>query len=180
MRFHDVKRHLKPYKIFQQRRTTINHAIASAIAPSDEYDPEAVAEAMRHLGQNPEEPLNCVYCGNPAETWDHVVATVKKSQFSGAGHRLGNLLPCCKPCNSKKGNKDWKNYILQLNLTDTVRNERMDKIERHLARYFVRDEIPETIAEYSELISLQSQILALLQKADEVADSLRRKLKQMD
>src|SRR5262249_13804437 len=33
----DIKPHLRPYSIVQRRRTTINHAFASALAPCDEY-----------------------------------------------------------------------------------------------------------------------------------------------
>jgi 5-methylcytosine-specific restriction endonuclease McrA len=106
MRFPDIRRYLKPYSIVASRTTTVNHAFAASIAPSDTYEAAKVREAVVALGQDADADLVCVYCGAEAETWDHVHATVKDKAFSGHGHRLGNLLPCCKPCNSKKGNKD--------------------------------------------------------------------------
>jgi 5-methylcytosine-specific restriction endonuclease McrA len=44
----------------------------------------------------------CIYCGiKPAKlTMDHVIPLSK-----GGPHTKGNIVPACKPCNSKKGNK---------------------------------------------------------------------------
>lgn len=46
MRLNDLKAHLRPYSIVQRRKTTINHAFASALAPSDAYDQHRLAKAM--------------------------------------------------------------------------------------------------------------------------------------
>lgn len=40
----------------------------------------------------------CIYCGERADTIDHVVPLVR-----GGTNYEGNLAPCCKPCNSRKG-----------------------------------------------------------------------------
>ena len=105
MRYKDIRRYLKPYSMVASRATTINHAFAACIAPCDKYDEEVMRKAIIALGQDPDSDLLCVYCGDEAETWDHIHATVREKKFSGHGHRIGNLLPCCKTCNSKKGNK---------------------------------------------------------------------------
>lgn len=68
-----LKYHLNPYSIFTKRRTTINHAFASALAPNDQYDEKVIDDALRVLGQNPDHDLTCVYCGQDAETWDHLI-----------------------------------------------------------------------------------------------------------
>lgn len=102
MRKTSLKGHLKPYSIFNKRRTTINHAFASALAPNDQYDETVIDDALRVLGQNPDDDLECVYCGREAETWDHLIGLVKNSQLRGYGHQIGNLIPCCRSCNSKK------------------------------------------------------------------------------
>jgi 5-methylcytosine-specific restriction endonuclease McrA len=41
----------------------------------------------------------CFYCGRPATTADHVVPVSK------GGGSAANLVPACKPCNSRKGNR---------------------------------------------------------------------------
>lgn len=68
MRYTDIRRHLKPYSIYTKRRTTINHAFASSIAPVDKYDDKIIREAISVLGQDPDEPLKCAYCNGEAET----------------------------------------------------------------------------------------------------------------
>ncbi len=65
---------------YGKRRTTINHAFASAIAPSDNYDEKNINEALEFLGQNPNEDLKCVFCNDEAETWDHLVGLVKNGE----------------------------------------------------------------------------------------------------
>jgi hypothetical protein len=75
MKIDSIKAHLQPYSIMKKRQTTINHAFASAIAPSDAYDAKTVKEAVAMLGQDPEKDLLCVYADQ--------------------GRRLGSRF-CCK------------------------------------------------------------------------------------
>jgi hypothetical protein len=77
MKVEEIKTFLRPYSIYNQRSTTINHAFASAIAPVDSYNGKKFHDAMKLLGQNPSD-LMCAYCEkNIAETWDHANALVK-------------------------------------------------------------------------------------------------------
>src|SRR5262249_39203531 len=95
----DIRPHLRPYSIVQRRKTTINHAFASPLAPCDEYDEERLARAMAALGQDDLDALRCVYYGAGGETWDHLVGLVKNSEPNGYEHQVGNLVPCCRACN---------------------------------------------------------------------------------
>jgi len=175
MRYSDIRRYLKPYSIVANRTTTVNHAFAAAIAPCDPYDEQKVRDAVRHLGQDPNGDLVCVYCGAKAETWDHVHATVQDKKFSGFGHRLGNLLPCCKPCNSRKGNKVWSSYLDSLDLDAVELTRRKGLIEAYLAQYRLLDAIPEQFHEYQQLQDLRQQVLKIFAQADTLAEQLRRK-----
>jgi len=175
MRYRDIRRYLKPYSIVANRTTTVNHAFAAAIAPCDPYDEQKTRDAVRQLGQNPETDLVCVYCGSRAETWDHVHATVQDKRFSGFGHRLGNLLPCCKPCNSKKGNKTWSVYMDSLGLDAAELTRRKRIIEDYLAQYRLLDAIPEQFPEYQQLQDLRRQVVEIFAQADVLADQLRLK-----
>lgn len=168
MRYSSIRSHLKPYVIVSRRRTTINHAFAAAIAPSDSYDEKRVKEAIHVLGQNPDQDLECAYCGALAQTWDHVFATVKDSHFSGHGHRLGNLLPCCKACNSAKGNKNWRRYLEEMN-----RPDRIASIENYLNCYGMNDQLPEQSCAYKRLLEIRSEVLKLLTEADVLANHPR-------
>lgn len=119
MKLEGIKKHLRSYSIEQKRKTTVNHAFASALAPYDHYDEKRVTEAMNLLGQTDMNDLRCVYSNSAAETWDHLVGLVKDSQLNGYGHQIGNLVPSCRACNSSKGNKDWREF-LRSRITDKV------------------------------------------------------------
>lgn len=173
MRIKSVASHLRPYLMLARRRTTINHAFAAAVAPSDIYHEGTVVEAMQTLGLDPSIDLLCAYCGNEAETWDHIFATVKDSRFSGHGHRLGNLLPCCKPCNSKKGNKAWDVHLSSLPMTDDERASRAAAISRYIASYGVSDAAPALSTDYIRLEEIRLQVLDLLAEGDSVASRIR-------
>lgn len=173
MRYSSIRNHLKPYLIVARRRTTINHAFASAIAPSDAFDEAQVRKAMIHLGQDPDKDLKCAYCDAPAKTWDHVFATVKNSRFSGYGHRLGNLLPCCKSCNSAKGNKSWEAYLTSLGCRD--HSVRAHRISTYLAMYKKVDSVPANSMEYARLTDIRQKVLDLLEEADVLAKKIRER-----
>ena len=99
-------------------------------------------------------------------------ATVKAKEFSGHGHRLGNLLPCCKPCNSKKGNKPWRTFLKEQRLDDP---DRVQIIEQYLQKHRVIDTIPKDLAELDAMRKLRCEVLSLLAKADQVAQKIREK-----
>jgi endonuclease I len=174
MRYTNVRRYLKPYNIVDSRKTTIVNALVSALAPHDDFDDQKVQDAIRTCLEQDLNDLVCVYCGAPAQTWDHVVALVHREQFSGYGHRLGNLLPCCKSCNSRKGNQDWQAFMA--NLEESPEHDlRRDKIARYLRRYQRKDEVPQSAQQ--ELIKTRDQIIELMAKADEIADRVRADLR---
>ncbi len=177
MNYRDIRRHLVPYRIFTRRKTTINHAFAAAVAPCDDFAEAVVRDALKLLDQDPDGPLTCVYCDGAAETWDHVFATVKASVFSGAGHRLGNLVPCCKPCNSKKGNRSWQAYIASREAEGAARDARTARLERYLRQHFVEDKLPTGLPEYARLMEIRNEVLQLMREADEVAAVIRERMR---
>lgn len=177
MKLAGIKRHLRIYSIEKRRRTTINHAFASALAPCYDFDEARLAEAMSLLGQTDFDNLRCVYCDSPATSWDHMVGLVKDSQLSGYGHQIGNLVPCCRDCNSSKRNKDWREF-LRVTIPDAVKRQ---GIERDLQKYLItyakeidlkraEDENPTDWIRYNEI---KAQIIELMSEADKLADRLR-------
>jgi hypothetical protein len=134
-----------------------------------------VRSALTALGQDPDAELKCAYCGARAETWDHANATVRGKKFSGHGNRIGNLLPCCKQCNSRKGNKDWLVYLNRVDAPEALRAERERGIRAYLEGYSAKDAIPEHLPEYEQLQELRGRILELFRKADELATIVRSK-----
>lgn len=173
-----IREHLRPYVMLSRRKTTIAHMFASAIAPVDDYDEARVMEGLAMLGQSGAEELQCVYCDQPAETWDHLSALVIAGSFSGHGHQLGNLVPCCKPCNSRKGNKDYRKFLQNRASSRADAERRIERISAYSSHFLPRP-LPQGEyarlwpAEMARLTELQLQILALMRHADDLAGELR-------
>lgn len=177
MKKQSIKLHLAPYSIIQKRKTTINHAFASAIAPVDNYDEAILREALTLLGQEPDGDLNCVYCGLLAETWDHLIGLVEKMELRGYGHQLGNLVPCCRSCNSKKGAKSWEIYLKGASPDEQTFLAKRLLITTYLERYaapvnlkYAAEQLPNEWMRYCET---KREVFRLMAEADVIAANLR-------
>jgi hypothetical protein len=177
MRSDSIRAHLKPYSISQKRATTLNHAFASALAPCDPYEPDRISEALRALGQEPA-ALTCVYCHGAAETWDHLEGLVRDKSFSGYGHTVQNLVPACRHCNSRKGNRPWREFLASC-CPPEERERRVGAIEAHCSRGATAEATlaalsavpPELNARF---VAIRAQMSALMEEADRVAAEIRR------
>ncbi|MFT5836417.1 MAG: hypothetical protein ACI9RG_001323 [Sulfurimonas sp.] len=180
MKKEDIKRHLKTYSVYNKRRTTINHAFASAIAPSDDFDEDKMNEALKFLGQNPNKELKCVFCNEYAETWDHLVGLVKNGELRGYGHQIGNLVPCCKQCNSKKGSKEFDRFINEYNEIYCDKNGLIKLLSQYQMKFskeinlnLLKEKTPET---YKQFLKVKQEVFDLMEKADILAEKLRQNI----
>ncbi|SKB63293.1 HNH endonuclease [Soonwooa buanensis] len=181
MKKNDLKRHLSIYSIFKKRNTTINHAFASAISYYDDYDESLINKALKFLNQNPNNDLKCVYCNKKGETWDHLEALVNSGTFTGFGHELGNLVPCCKKCNSSKGRKNYVNYITGLKIEESEKENLISKLTDY-KNTFIANKIDINSKEYNKLTqkyyAIKNEIFELMKQADIEAEIIRNKLKK--
>jgi 5-methylcytosine-specific restriction endonuclease McrA len=53
--------------------------------------------------------FKCAYCG--VETDLHMEHAIPINKENLGEHRLGNLIPSCNPCNSRKAGKDFKEFL---------------------------------------------------------------------
>lgn len=176
MKGSSIKKYLKPNTI-QSRKSTFSNAFASALAPYDDYSEIEVERVVQDLDQDPAEDLFCVYCGTEAATWDHVYNRVLNGEFSGHGHRIRNLVPCCRTCNESKGKKHWKSFLESLDSDD--KDQRVHRIERFLHSHaapndyeIIKSKAPE---ELDQFLQVWGQIFDLMAKADQLANTIRRK-----
>jgi hypothetical protein len=180
MKKEDIKRHLKTYSVYNKRRTTINHAFASAIAPSDNYDENIINEALVFLEQNPNEDLKCVFCNEEAETWDHLIGLVKKGELRGFGHQIGNLVPCCKICNSKKGSKEFEKFITEYDNIYKNKNQLIVLLTKYQNKFAKEIDLvllkQKTPNEFEEFSKIKQEIFNLMIKADTIANKLRQNI----
>jgi hypothetical protein len=173
-----IRAHLRAYEIRARRATTVNHAFASAIAPVDRFSIDRVRRGVMLLGQDPDLPLRCVYCDESAETWDHLRGLVLDREFSGYGHVLGNLVPCCRSCNSRKGAKDWRRFLTALVDDEGEREERERRIDAYVAEFLPEPVSADVFAKrcpelMQEFADIRDQVIALLARADVVAAAIR-------
>lgn len=181
MKKESIKFHLAAYRIYDKRRTTINHAFASAIAPYDDYDEERIDKALTFLGQDPcGGKLLCVYCKSNAETWDHLEGLVKDGALRGLGHQLGNLVPCCKRCNSEKGGKDPIKFIQTSSRIAGDRTRLTNLIEIYMHSYAkpinlvqLERNLPK---DWNRFQNIKKEIFSLMNEADKIAERLREKI----
>ncbi|WOF74371.1 HNH endonuclease [Parvibaculaceae bacterium PLY_AMNH_Bact1] len=176
MRIDSLKRKLgKPDKV-QSRNSTINSQFSRAIASYDRFDEEVVKEAILALGQDPSRDLVCVYCRNPASGWDHLYGITRNKEYTGFGHQMRNLVPCCASCNSSKGNKDWRDFVATKctanseSLVELLSEYSRDVEEGAISAAAIKDICPDLMGEYYQT---QSKILELMAEADRIADQIR-------
>ncbi|MGJ0308824.1 HNH endonuclease [Aliarcobacter cryaerophilus] len=175
MKKEDIKKHLSIYSIYNKRKTTINHAFASSIAPIDLYNDTKIREALLFLEQDPDSLLKCVYCENEAQTWDHLVGLVKNNELRGFGHQIGNLVPCCKECNSKKGSKDYQIFIQEHNKIKKNKEYLINILSSYQEKYTTKLDFEKLklSQEYKDFILIKEEIFKLIEKADLYAKKIR-------
>jgi hypothetical protein len=172
-----IRTHLKPYSIVASRRTTVAHAFASALAPVDKHDPIKVDDALAKLGQADLSRLTCVYCEQPAQTWDHLENLVKDGQLAGYGHQVGNLVPSCRHCNSAKGGRPYREFVGRLSaLSEEQKEALVARLESHLglaSPVLGSASTPGIEQDLKQFQAIQQKVLDLLREADAVAERIR-------
>ena len=179
MRTEDIKKKLRPHRI-HGRKSTLTTAFASAIAPRDDYEPDRVNRVIRDLRQNPSN-LKRVFCGKPATSWDHLVPLIKDKKFSGYGHWLGNLVPCCTDCNALKRGVDWRDFLKSQDPSNFHAKKTL--LLRHVEKYGRTKISSRKIerlcgAEMRHLDKLRDGIFDRMKEADRVASVIHERLQK--
>ena len=170
MKMEKIKAYLAPYRVYGRVSTTVSYGVVAAIAPRDLFDAERLSSALRVLDQDPEGDLLCVYCDAPAASWDHLVGLVQNRKPTGAGHVIGNLVPCCHSCNGRKGGRDWRDFVAQI--PDHGRRALVTERLENLLRFAFGDAgIPTDPTPFSEearakIFALRDEIHELMREID--------------
>lgn len=175
-----MKTWLAQYKV-SSRSSTVTNAFVAALLPHDEYDEVKVQQAMTRLGQKSDE-LNCVYCGRPATTWDHLICLVQAKKANGHGHRVRNLVPCCSTCNSSKGGTPFDDWIQGythskkgfIKGTTRVSGDRVELVK--LLREY-QSECPKRSTDdldlETKLMIMRDRVIDILIEADQLVENAR-------
>jgi len=123
------------YDPVKNRTSTIARAMACSLDPRISCSRED-EEEWRHILRQPEGPLTCAYCGQPATHLDHLRPLIDGKYPTGWITEPGNLVPCCSVCNQKKGNSDWQEYMKSpLCNSDGKVDDRIECIEELLNHF---------------------------------------------
>ena len=93
----------------------------------DTRDGDRTLRAWIEAGNDPE---RCAYCAEPAQTIDHLNCIVRNGMPTGFGHDTHNLVPCCHPCNSSKGTRPWRLWMLARSGKSSPAYQTLDRFER--------------------------------------------------
>jgi hypothetical protein len=95
----------------------------------------------------------------------------------GFGHQIGNLVPCCRACNSEKGAKEWETYLRKKVLDDSAFEAKHRQITFYLTGYAVRVNLKlaeeQNPAEWKRYDEIKEKICNLMKEADKIAEKLR-------
>lgn len=114
------------------RASTITNAFAHAVLPVKLSTIDTLYAALDVLGQDLND-LRCVYCGALTHGWDHLRPTVARKLPTGYITEVFNQVPACGKCNSSKGGKDWKAWMLG-NAKNSPTRRGVDDIPGKVAR----------------------------------------------
>jgi len=164
-----------------RRWSTINGAIQIALAVPEVYDEKKVAELIELLDQKMDDILTCVYCGDDAATWDHLLNNIQGGRFSGYGNRILNLVPACRTCNERKGGKPWRDFVKEVaptNVEDVIRRlaavEARNDVERH-SWEMIQTRYPDLASSYDRA---QGELRAKVQELDKIAEQIRAAIRR--
>lgn len=88
------------------RISTLRRSMACTLMNRDACTPEQEQEWLKFFPTK-----TCAYCGAPATHLDHLHPMIQDNEPTGYGTDPGNLVPCCKNCNTPKGNMDWESFM---------------------------------------------------------------------
>lgn len=167
----------------KSRTSTISNAYAISITPYIRPDNSLLDDYYHELGL---EKCQCGYCLRKGEgkTVDHINPLVKNGMPSGFITDIGNLIPCCKDCNSSKGGKDFKEWykspknvarLLKIGLTEKEIDERYQIILAYINKHCSTPLSYESIVgkeKWDEYIKRKERLLNILKEEQEFCDEL--------
>lgn len=130
----------------------------------DKYsNPNAMKLAEKELGKK------CTYCGISSQDV-YLQPDFLWPQSKGGIHEIGNVVPACPTCNSKRGSKDWIEFMRTSDtvITKSTKSEIEEQIKKITA--FMKKYNMEKVPNIEDYLS-ESQI-ALRESLDLLLDAI--------
>jgi len=164
------------------RTSVMSNVFVQAVMPVIQPTAGELADGLSALRNDGSE---CVYCGDRATDFDHLMPLVKHGQPTGYITEPGNMVPSCGPCNQSKSGQEWRAWMLgPARLSPSSRGiagvpERIAAIENFIAwRGPVQIDFAAAAGEawstYREhLEGIKAAMVAAQKEADAVRDIIR-------
>lgn len=176
------------------RSSTITSAFVHSITPwltnltaeeeneiRELYDRVKILYGIEILGTDKKDN-KCAYCGQSANTTDHIHPLVNGSNASGDITEIYNLIPCCATCNSSKGGESFVDWYDKKATEDYVNSVKGDYTNRKKALLYLIGELdkkssskkildfhksPEGIRRLNNIYKHRDEVNALMKKYEE-------------
>lgn len=167
------------------RSSSITAATWKSIMPVVKPNIDEFEKVLQVLGMS-RDKIFCAYCGDKWTLWDHFEPVVEDKKFTGYITEIHNLVPCCSPCNSSKGNSHWRNWISGGAKQSPATREvcdlggRIKSLERFEKLNRIKIEIPNDIVKEMEILwSNVSIVLSALPNLQEEANVIKKNLENL-
>ncbi|HYF80521.1 MAG TPA: hypothetical protein VD973_25720 [Symbiobacteriaceae bacterium] len=162
------------------RRSSITYAIAASASPYAVPTEAEFNEMLQILGMD-RDHLRCVFCNKPTKRLGHLNALVEDRQPTGWGTTIGNLVPVCSTCGSRRGNQPWAEWLQQqatdktwpghANVIETTK--RLTLLEQRFPdqRLVWSQKIPPDLAQ--EFRDLQAEVIESLDRLHKIGTKIK-------
>lgn len=139
----------------KSRTSTIAKSLATSIIPRIEPTQDEINRVKAFFPVDGELKLKCAYCSDPATEWDHFHPLIKDKKPSGYVTEIFNLVPCCRNCNSSKGNREWRDWMENSNSEKSPQRRKDPELIKankdRLEEYDDTKKFPKRIIEWSNV-----------------------------
>lgn len=134
---------MKGTQHFTRMNYNVRRGLREIVAPDHRVSKEKWTLVLAEFSNK------CAYCSsapsaeNRGIVPDHLIAVTEFGELVP-----GNIVPACQTCNDSRGNKSWREFIIQ-RFTDAV--ERIKRIEHYISTHHYTPRTPESALTPEEL-----------------------------
>ncbi len=191
----DEKRRLKAiaaafkmpsFQTMVSRKSSITNAAVNSVIPAVYPSPDEIEKALTILGMTPDD-VRCAYCGDLSTEWDHLRPLVINRRPTGFISEIANLVPACGKCNQSKGNKPWREWMLNKTAPRSPSGRGLAGVAERMARLeayekwrdptHVDFELRIGREEWERYWSMVEDVIAEMVKCQEVANTLNEHIR---
>jgi HNH endonuclease len=173
------------FQTMVSRKSSVTNAAVNSLIPAVTPTPDQIEKALAILGMEVTD-VRCTYCGDPSTEWDHLRPLVINRRPTGFISEIANLVPACGKCNQSKGNKPWREWIMNPSANRSPTGRGLPNVPERVARLETYEEwLSPTHVDFEAILgreawehywSLCEAIIAEMRECQHVADRLHKEI----